>query len=268
MLILNVRSNSISDTVLEPIKSLLILKLADNKLLEIPNWCDVEFNSYFPNLLSLVLDNNFISELYQTRCLPKLRILSLERNLIQLIPTNAFLELLLLTDLNLLQPGNPVKAIQEFAFNISSLVSLSLRSYNIHFGKMNASAISKLFAISQALEILDLGENYLPRDPFALLAMISQPKKLKQLNLDITRLYHLPKGVFLHLKYLEKLLLFGNRITGWGNGHAIFGNMTSLKILDLSSNLVNIINETSFPASVLSSLQIINLLVNIFLLCL
>jgi Leucine-rich repeat (LRR) protein len=133
---------------------------------------------------------------------------------------------------------------------------------------MNASAISKLFAISQALEILDLGENYLPRDPFALLAMISQPKKLKQLNLDITGLYHLPKGVFLHFKYLEKLLLFGNRITGWGNGHAIFGNMTSLKILDLSSNLVNIINKTSFPASVLSSLQIINLLVNIFLLCL
>jgi hypothetical protein len=41
-----------------------------------------------------------------------------------------------------------------------------------------------------------------------------KPKKLKQLNLDITRLYHLPKGVFLHLKYLEKLVLFGNRITG------------------------------------------------------
>ena len=188
MLILNVRSNSISDTVLEPIKSLQKLKLADNKLLEIPNWCDVEFNSYFPNLLSLALDNHFISELYQTRCLPKLRILSLERNLIQLIPTNAFLELLLLTDLNLLQPGNPVKAIQEFALNISWLVSLSLRSCNIQFGKMNASTISKLFAISQALEILDLGENYLPRDPFALLAMISQPRKLKQLNLDITRL--------------------------------------------------------------------------------
>jgi Leucine-rich repeat (LRR) protein len=70
--------------------------------------------------------------------------------------------------------------------------------------------------------------------------------------------------VFLHFKYLEKLLLFGNRITGWGNDHAIFENMTSLKILDLSSNLINIINETSFPASVLSSLQIINLLANNF----
>jgi hypothetical protein len=47
---------------------------------------------------------------------------------------------------------------------------------------MNASAISKLFSTSPALEILDLGENYLPRDPIVLLAMFSQPKKLKQLN--------------------------------------------------------------------------------------
>jgi hypothetical protein len=58
------------------------------------------------------------------------------------------------------------------------------------------------------MSCLDLGENYLPRDPIVLLAMLSQPKKLKQLNLDITRLYHLPKGVFLHLKYLEKLVLY------------------------------------------------------------
>jgi hypothetical protein len=59
-----------------------------------------------------------------------------------------------------------------------------------------------------------------------LLAMISQPNKLKRLNLKTARLYHLPKGVFLHLKYLEKLVLYGNRITGWGNGYEIFGNMT------------------------------------------
>jgi hypothetical protein len=35
------------------------------------------------------------------------------------------------------------------------------------------------------------------------------------------RFYHLPKGVFLHLKYLEKLVLYGNIITGWGNGYEI-----------------------------------------------
>ena len=261
---LNVRSNSLSDIELEPITGLRKLKLGNNILIEIPNWCDAKLNSYFPNLEHLTLDNNFIRELYQIRCLPKLKILSLGRNMIGLIPTNAFSELLLLKDLNLLQAGNPVKTIQEFAFNISSLVSLSLRRCNIHFGKMNASAISKLFSTSPALEILDLGENYLPRDPIVLLAMFSQPKKLKQLNLDITRLYHLPKGVFLHLKYLEKLVLYGNRITGWGNGYEIFGNMTSLKILDLSVNLINIINETSFPASVLSSLETINLSENSF----
>ena len=130
LLFLNVRSNSISDTVLEPIKSLQKLKLADNKLLEIPNWCDVEFNSYFPNLVSLSLDNNFISELNQIRCLPKLEIPSLGHNLIELIPTNAFSELVLLKYLNLIQAGNPVKTIQEFAFNTSSLVSLSLRRCN------------------------------------------------------------------------------------------------------------------------------------------
>jgi Leucine-rich repeat (LRR) protein len=46
--------------------------------IEIPNWCDVEFNSYFPNLEYLALDNNCISELNQILCLPKLKILSLE----------------------------------------------------------------------------------------------------------------------------------------------------------------------------------------------
>jgi Leucine-rich repeat (LRR) protein len=53
----SISSNSISDIVLEPIKSLQKLKLADNKLLEIPNWCDVEFNSYFPNLVSINVFN-------------------------------------------------------------------------------------------------------------------------------------------------------------------------------------------------------------------
>jgi Leucine-rich repeat (LRR) protein len=43
--------------------------------------------------------------------------------------------------------------------------------------------------------------------------MISQPKKLKQLNINTARLHHLPKNVFLHLKNLETLVLYGNRIT-------------------------------------------------------
>jgi hypothetical protein len=116
--------------------------LGNNTLIEIPNWCDAKFNSYFPNLKHLSLDNNFIRELNQIRCLHKLKILSLEHNWIALIPANALSELLLLKDLNLLQAGNPVKTIQEFAFNTSSLVSLSLRRCNIHFGKMNASALS------------------------------------------------------------------------------------------------------------------------------
>jgi Leucine-rich repeat (LRR) protein len=158
--------------------------------------------------VSLSLDNNFISELNQVRCLTKLEILSLGHNLIELIPANAFSELVLLKYLNLIQAGNPVKTIQEFAFNTSSIVSLSLSGCNTHFGKMNASAISKLFSTSPALEILDLGENYLPRDPFVLLAMISQPKKLKQLNINTARLHNLPKNVFLHLKNLEKLVLY------------------------------------------------------------
>ena len=87
---LNVRSNHISDVALEPIKSLRQLWLGDNKLIEIPNWCDVNFNSYFPNLLHLSLDNNLISELSQISCLPKLKALSLASNVIELIPTNAF----------------------------------------------------------------------------------------------------------------------------------------------------------------------------------
>ena len=85
--------------------------------------------------MSLSLDNNFISELNQVRCLTKLEILSLGHNLIELIPANAFSELVLLKYLNLIQAGNQVKKIQEFAFNTSSLVSLSLGGCNTHFGK-------------------------------------------------------------------------------------------------------------------------------------
>jgi hypothetical protein len=61
----------LEDIIFEPIKSLQKLKLGHNKLIEIPNWCDVEFNSYFPNLEYLALDNNCISELNQILCLPE-----------------------------------------------------------------------------------------------------------------------------------------------------------------------------------------------------
>jgi hypothetical protein len=46
---LNVRSNSLSDIELEPITGLRKLKLGNNILIEIPNWCDAKLNSYFPN---------------------------------------------------------------------------------------------------------------------------------------------------------------------------------------------------------------------------
>jgi Leucine-rich repeat (LRR) protein len=71
--------------------------------------------------------------------------------------------------------------------------------------------------------------------------------KIRKLHLDSCKLYQLPIGVFSNFHYLEELTLSGNKLFNWGNGNDVFGNLTSIKHLDISGNRINIINETSFP---------------------
>jgi Leucine-rich repeat (LRR) protein len=77
----------------------------------------------------------------------------------------------------------------------------------------------------------------------------------KTLHLDSCKLYQLPVGVFSNFHYIEELTLNGNKLSRWENGNDVFGNLTSIKHLDIGGNRINIINETSFPVPLLLSMK-------------
>ncbi|XP_052097895.1 toll-like receptor 1 [Mytilus californianus] len=87
---------------------------------------------------------------------------------------------------------------------------------------------------------------------------------LESLLLHSTDLIDLPRNLLTNFRKLRKLNLHDNSIHTLDHSSEIFGNMTSLKFLDLSSNLISIMNKTSLPSTLLNSLEQINLEANPF----
>ncbi|XP_071161023.1 toll-like receptor 6 [Mytilus edulis] len=84
-------------------------------------------------------------------------------------------------------------------------------------------------------------------------------ENLESLHLQSTDLVGLPLNLFTNLKKLRVLNLQDNSLYNFDHSSEMFGNMTTLKSLDLSSNLISIMNKTSLPSILLNSLEQINL---------
>lgn len=122
--------------------------------------------------------------------------------------------------------------------------------------RFNAATIFKLFP---NVNDLNLGQNYLSQIPNTLYLMIIQLDTLESLKLYSTNLLDLPRNVFTNLRKLSELNLKNNNLYSFHQSGGVFGNITSLKSLDLSSNLILIINKTLLPSTLLNSLKQINL---------
>ncbi|VDI29152.1 toll-like receptor 13 [Mytilus galloprovincialis] len=258
---LRVSFNRISAFIPGIIFSLNKLYLDNNEISKVPKFCiNHGYNSSLPNLNFLSLSGNYIGNVGQLRCFPKLRQLKIGYNLIGSIHKNSFTGLKVLSQLSLEGIRKQLKKIEDGAFDIPSLLELSLRNCNFHFERMSASAQSSLLSSCNNLVSLDLGGNYMTS--IIVPRIISPLKQLRYLNLENCRLGFLPAKVFPDLPFLNTLIVRRNRVYGWDKD--VFDSLNSLQYLDLNNNVIKIVNESSFPTALLSNLKKINLGYNYF----
>ncbi|XP_076080067.1 toll-like receptor 2 [Mytilus galloprovincialis] len=248
-------------------KDLVDLRLNENLLSKVPEWCtkDSRVVSLVNKLESLDLSDNNIGDIRIKAflCLPNLKKLLLNRIPMRRIRTNIFAFLPVLYSLQLSKIGFPLQKIDDYAFNSSSLSSLHMDVANFHFDR-NEFNPQTIFSLSPNLSFLNLDHNFFPRNETKMQQIFSPLVRLKNLIISSTSLFILPKNVFPFLKSLEILTLSSNRLSDWNDGSEIFRNMTSLRNLNMKDNFIKIINKKTFPADVLRSLKVLDLSYNSF----
>ena len=261
---LKIQDNRISEINLSGLSYLSYLNLAHNDLFEVPKLCDNENESLLPLLKMLRLDYNKIKHLTLFKCLPKLQSLALSNNRIVTIHENCFKSLNNLKELNLYKAGNPISKIEDGAFSSDSMETLTLRELHFRFDKLSTRSVQQVFAKCENLRYLDISYNYFPDDMTMLRLLFIGLKNITTLIMQATGIFVLPPDLFSNFQNLENLILRDNKIYIWKNGRTIFGNLTTLKHLDLGSNRINNINESTFTVEILMSLERISLASNPF----
>lgn len=240
------------------------LYLAVNNIFEIPDFCENGTqNSLAPRLEYLSLSDNAIRKLAPTsfRCLKRLERLILDRNRLNVIEDYVFTSLPSLSKL-FISWIPQLGRLQRHAFDHPSLEELLFTQNGFRFDKMHPNNLTYLFANMSNLQRLDLRRNYLPKESKHLCDLFHGLKRIKKLVLPSTYITVLPSGLFQGMPLLEHLELGGNRIKTWH--FRTFENLTSLRTLLLDGNYIHVINESSFPANFLVSLEQIDLSHNDF----
>lgn len=261
---LNLQGNRISEINLSGLSYLTYLDLRHNDLVEVPKLCDNENKSLLPFLKMLRLDYNKIKHLTPFKCLPKLQRLAASNNRIVTIPENCFKSLNNLKELILNKAGNPISKIEDGAFSSDSLETLTIRGLHFRFDKLTTRSVQQVFGKCENLRMLDISFNYLPDDVTMQRLLLIRLKNIQNLSMQAVGLFGLPPDLFSNFQNLENLILFDNKIYIWKNGRTIFGNLTTLKHLDLGNNRINNVNESTFTKDILMSLERIGLSNNPF----
>ena len=261
---LKIEGNRISEINLSGLSYLSYLNLAHNDLVEVPKLCNNENESLLPLLKTLRLDYNKIKHLTLFKCLPKLQSLTLSNNRIVTIHENCFKSLSNLKELYLYKAGNPISKIEDGAFSSDSMETLTLRELHFRFDKLSTRSVQQVFAKCENLRYLDISNNYFPGDMTMLRLLFIGLKNITTLIMQATGIFGLPPDLFSNFQNLENLILRDNKIYIWKNGRTIFGNLTTLKHLDLGSNRINNVNESTFTVEILMSLGRISLASNPF----
>ncbi|VDI68715.1 Rho GTPase-activating protein 21/23 [Mytilus galloprovincialis] len=248
-------------------KDLVDLRLNENLLPKVPEWCTKNRRgiSLVNKLETLDLSDNIIGDIRINAflCLPNLRKLLLNRIPMKRIRSNIFVNLPILHSVELSKIGFPLQTIDGYAFNSSSLSHLCMDDANFHFNQDEFNT-QTCFSLSPNLSFLNLNNNFFPKNKIKMQQLFSPLVRLKQLMMSSANLYILPKNVFPYLISLETLTLSSNRLTDWNDGSEIFGNMTSLRNLYLKDNFIKIVNKKTFPADILNSLTVLDLSFNSF----
>ncbi|KAK3085567.1 hypothetical protein FSP39_005400 [Pinctada imbricata] len=250
-----------NDLNLSGFTELQILNLTMNELKRFPKFCDNEEFSLVPNLHTLLLGMNSITDTYSLydmgHCLPNLKVLNLTYNPIRVVSGNSFSTI---KDLEILSLANLFAYEVEFevtAFNASSLKILHIGNILRKWPETINS--SRIFLYCKNLEELDLTLfklTYFKREDFSL--MLKPLRKLKRLILDSSSLHEVPPVG--NLPDLEVLILRKNYIRHVSKED--FRNNTKLKRLSISINHISVFTENSFPTFLLENIEQIDLAFN------
>ena len=237
------------------------LNINNNLLKEVPDFCLSKGYARYRSLVMVDMEKNGLQSLDNTSftCLDSVKYLFLGHNQINILKNNTFRNM---RNLNVLQLNHiNITEIEELAFCSMSLLDLSFsdnkRLTNYTFsGRLPFNCAPKLFT-------LNLQNTHLDMLPASLLnEMCAQLKAIKKLNLQNTKLKELPAS-FSEMNTLTTLILATNHLESWNS--TTFANLTRLKYLNLNNNRIRLVNETSFPAEMRSSLEKVNLGENEFL---
>ncbi|XP_076095484.1 toll-like receptor 6 [Mytilus galloprovincialis] len=235
------------------------LRLNGNRLAKVPNFCNFE-NSLFPRLESLSLSDNNIGNIDKTSflCLPALKFLKMMGISIVELKNNIFSGLTKLKDVSLGKIST-LKRIEDFAFNNTSLKRIFMNNCKFRFDRIERFNPVTIFKFCPNVNYVNLGLNHMPKIPNILHVMFKPLDNLESLLLHSTGILDLPRNLLSNFRKLRDLNLQDNKLHfTFDHSIGIFGNITSLKSLDLSSNLISIINKTLLSSRLLNSLEQIN----------
>lgn len=258
--------NFIKQIYMHHLPYLVYLKLDHNRIEETPNFCDVNNESYIPKINKLDLNENYVAQIHirTFSCLPKLQTLKLNGIPIRKLKSNIFANLKILKIIWLNDLAN-LEFIEDFAFNCTSCLKLSISNNKIQFHRIERYNPNLIFAFCRHLVHLDLQRNSFLNVKATLVHTILSPLvNLQVLNLAASQLIDLPLNLFPQMKNLRTLDIRANSLNNDDINQETIGNMSSLRSLDISANVIALINERSFSQTMLSSLRTINLARNGF----
>ncbi|XP_055954252.1 toll-like receptor 3 [Patella vulgata] len=242
----------------KPIPTLTELVLSDNALVSFPKFC-ADNNAMFPNLTRLYMDDNFIRFMPRLGldCMKFLHIFSISGNPLHELGENTFSRLPNLHTIFISDNSGSSFRIRDHAFNSSSLINLYLKGnaehvHHLYVGALNSCANLEKLELSNS-HLYSKSDEYFD-ELFATLT------KLKVLNLSDTGIGSLPPVIPRIMPKLESLDVSYNYISWWTNDY--FRNLTSLRILNLTSNQIATINKHSFSYETLQGLSWLDLSYN------
>ncbi|CAL4066456.1 unnamed protein product [Meganyctiphanes norvegica] len=264
--------NNITELLLKSfsgLSDLILLDLSYNNIKNLP----IGIFSQLPSLKFLLLAHNRLHTItvHTLRGIQSLHVLDLCDNIFRYVPTKALVELRNLKFLNLCR--NRLTTIDALAFPNEALNKLSLESNSIQ--SIDDSAFSRL----QQLQMLDLSDNFLSEVPTAALSTLTMLDSLKLSKNNFTRINSNTFQSLVNLKVLyvswcphfksihpmafskctklRTLKMAHNPLLTY-IPPGLLSSLPRLHILDLRSNGLQGLSESSLPWASVASLDIRN----------
>ena len=238
---------------------LTILNIDHNNLREVPNFCSENGSSLAHHLRELHIVNNRVQVLKTNdfQCAVRIRRLCIWKNPLREIQNNVFAPLNRLSSLTIIPSRHTLKHIQSYAFNASSLKSLSLSDAHFKFRHQTFDP-DNIFHFCPWLHTLILSYNSVPSDSETAIRMFGTLRRLKKLVLFAVGWNALPGDLFHRLVSLKSLELGNNNIYSLSLNNP-FKYMKALAFLGLRGNNLNTFHTSTLPDNIVNELKTINL---------